>query len=83
MATNLGQRLLSNMPERKLLRVKNNRKIVPVKDIGFKCIMRHNFTIQVSSFCYKSQYWKSTKLLHARVQIMGCTNKQDVINLAH
>lgn len=31
MATNLGQRLLSNMPERKLLRVKNNRKTVPEK----------------------------------------------------
>lgn len=31
MATNLGQKLLSNMPERKLLRVKNNRKTVPEK----------------------------------------------------
>lgn len=31
MATNLGQKLLSNMPERKLLRVKTNRKTVPEK----------------------------------------------------
>lgn len=81
MAPNLGQKLLSNMPERKLLRVENNNKTVPVKDIGFKCVMGHNFTIQVSFFCYKLQYWNSSKLLHARVQ-MGCTNKQDVINLA-
>lgn len=31
MAPNLGLKLLSNMPERKLLRVKNNRKTVPEK----------------------------------------------------
>ena len=38
MAPNLGQKLLSNMPERKLLRVKNNRKTVPEKILVLKSL---------------------------------------------